>query len=78
MLRHGGHGHRSQCFANTDAGGHSDAHRYVNTDGDRYVNTDGHRYVNTDAHAHTNTNTNPYPPGPVLAQFHYSGRLRRA
>ena len=48
MLRHGGHGHRSQCFANTDAGGHSDAHRYVNTD--------GHRYVNTDAHAHTNTN----------------------
>jgi len=68
MLRHGGHGYRSQCFANTDTGGHSDAHRYVNTD--------GHRYVNTDAHAHTNTN--PYPPGPVLAQFHYSGRLRRA
>jgi hypothetical protein len=66
MLRHGGHGHRSQCFANTDtdAGGHSDAHRYVNTD--------GHRYANTDA------NANPYPPGPVLAQFHYSGRLRRA
>jgi len=70
MLRHGGHGHRSQCFANTnsDAGGHSDAHRYVNTDGHRYVNTD------TDAH----TNTNPYSPGRVLAQFHYSGRLRRA
>jgi hypothetical protein len=72
MLRHGGHGHRSQCFANTDtdAGGHSDAHRYVNTD--------GHRYVNTDAHTNTNTNTNTNPPGPVLAQFHYSGRLRRA
>ena len=70
MLRDGGHGRRSQCFANTDtdAGAHSDAHRYVNTD--------GHRYVNTDAHAHTNTN--PYPPGPVLAQFHDSGRLRRA
>jgi hypothetical protein len=70
MLRHGGYGHRSQCFADTDA------HPYINTNGHRYINTDGHRYVNTDTHAHTNTN--PYPCGPVLAQFHDSGRVQCA
>jgi hypothetical protein len=59
---------RFSCFADTDANGYASAK----------LNAHGHTKAYRHTHTYTYTHTNPNTPGPVLAQFHYSGRLRRA